>query len=83
MEGDVEEVSGFDRGTLLRRIALGGAAMSLPALGTAEAAFGASPEAAIAWRLARTDRPVGVLYTVALWRGGTYQRNVPTRSTTR
>jgi simple sugar transport system substrate-binding protein len=37
-----EELGGIDRGALLRRLAVGGAAVSLPALASAEAAFGAS-----------------------------------------
>jgi simple sugar transport system substrate-binding protein len=37
-----EHVGGIDRAALLRRIALGGAAVSLPALATAQEAFGAS-----------------------------------------
>ncbi len=36
------ELGGIDRATLLRRVALGGAAASLPALASAQAAFGAS-----------------------------------------
>jgi simple sugar transport system substrate-binding protein len=37
-----EDSEGIDRGALLRRVALGGAAASLPALAGAQAAFGAS-----------------------------------------
>ena len=37
-----EDSQGIDRGALLRRVALGGAAASLPALASAQAAFGAS-----------------------------------------
>ena len=37
-----EDSAGIDRGALLRRVALGGAAASLPALAGAQAAFGAS-----------------------------------------
>jgi simple sugar transport system substrate-binding protein len=36
------ELGGIDRATLLRRVALGGAAASLPALASAQAAFGAA-----------------------------------------
>jgi len=42
-----QESGGIDRAALLRRIALGGAAVSLPALASAEAAFGASNGAAV------------------------------------
>jgi simple sugar transport system substrate-binding protein len=44
--GEAPEVGGFDRAGLLKRIAIGGAALSVPALASAEAAFGAANAAA-------------------------------------
>ena len=42
LDGSATELTGLDRAGLLKRAALGGAALTIPALMTSEGAFGAS-----------------------------------------